>query len=106
MQFNSIDIRDNDKLLSIISWLNENTPKHATIIGEKHWRGWMKLELDEGKTFLYFSVLAHTINNLDNCKEDRYIVTRLQQSYKNVDEDKIQIVYKNELFEIFKAKMG
>ena len=41
MQFNSIDVEDNDDILSTISWINKNTEKDALIVGENHWRGFM-----------------------------------------------------------------
>jgi hypothetical protein len=52
MQFNSLDIDDNNNLLSAIVWLNENTEHGAIIVGEKHWRGFMELYLEDGRTYL------------------------------------------------------
>jgi hypothetical protein len=52
MQFNSLDIDDNNNLLSAIVWLNENTEHDAIIVGEKHWRGYMELYLEDGRTYL------------------------------------------------------
>ncbi|HXG07542.1 MAG TPA: hypothetical protein VNI77_09490 [Nitrososphaera sp.] len=37
MQFNSVDIRENDEILSSIKWINQNTEHDAVIVGEKHW---------------------------------------------------------------------
>jgi len=39
MQFNSLQLSDNNKIISAISWINKNTQPNAIIIGEKHWRG-------------------------------------------------------------------
>jgi hypothetical protein len=52
MQFNSLDIDDNSNLLSAIVWLNENTEHGAIIVGEKHWRGFMELSLEDGRRYL------------------------------------------------------
>jgi hypothetical protein len=52
MQFNSLDIDDNNNLLSAIVWLNENTEHDAIIVGEKHWRGFMELYLEGGRKYL------------------------------------------------------
>lgn len=51
MQFNSIDIEDNDDLLSTIAWINKNTEQDAIIVGESHWRGFMELYLEDKRTY-------------------------------------------------------
>lgn len=51
MQFNSIDIEDNDDLLSTIAWINKNTEQDALIVGESHWRGFMELYLEDKRTY-------------------------------------------------------
>lgn len=53
MQFNSLDIQDNDKLLSTIAWINQNTEQDAIIVGEKHWRGFMELYLEDERTYRF-----------------------------------------------------
>lgn len=53
MQFNSIDIRDNDEILSAIEWINQNTEHDAVIVGEKHWRGFMELHLKAERTYRF-----------------------------------------------------
>lgn len=53
MQFNSLDIHDNDKLISAITWINKNTEKDAVIVGEKHWRGFMEMYLLDKREFRY-----------------------------------------------------
>lgn len=54
MQFNSIDVEDNDELLSAIAWINKNTEQDALIVGQNHWRGFMELYLENERTY-YFS---------------------------------------------------
>jgi hypothetical protein len=66
MQFNSIDIEDNDDLLSTIAWINKNTEQDALIVGESHWRGFMELYLEDKRTY-HFSedpqTFAETLMN-------------------------------------------
>jgi hypothetical protein len=51
MQFNSLDIQDNDNLLSAIAQINENTEHNAIIVGEPHWRGFMELYLKDDRIY-------------------------------------------------------
>ena len=51
MQFNSIDVEDNDELLSAIAWINKNTEQDALIVGESHLRGFMELYLEDNRTY-------------------------------------------------------
>lgn len=53
MQFNSLDIQDNDELLSSIRWINQNTENNAVIVGEKHWRGFMEMYLDDERAYRF-----------------------------------------------------
>jgi hypothetical protein len=66
MQFNSIDVEDNDDLLSAIAWINKNTEQDALIVGESHLRGFMELYLEDNRTY-HFSedpqTLAETLMN-------------------------------------------
>src|ERR671933_1566620 len=66
MQFNSIDVEDNDDLLSAIAWINKNTEQDALIVGESHLRGFMELYLENNRTY-YFSedpqTFAETLMN-------------------------------------------
>jgi hypothetical protein len=54
MQFNSLQLKDNDKMISAITWINSNTEHDAVIVGQKHWLGFMKLYLD-GERSYHFS---------------------------------------------------
>jgi len=64
MQFNSIQLKDNDKMISAIEWINSNTEHNAVIIGQKHWLGFMELYL-KGERSYHFSdnpqALAHVL---------------------------------------------
>jgi hypothetical protein len=52
MQYNSISLPESGSLLSLIDWINNYTPEGSFIMGSKHLRGWMELEL-ENRTFLF-----------------------------------------------------
>ena len=51
MQFNSLDVEDNDELLSTIAWINKNTEQDALIVGESHLRGFMELLLEDNRAY-------------------------------------------------------
>jgi hypothetical protein len=106
MQFNSIDITHNENLVSMIAWINQNTERNAVIIGENHWRGWMELKLDKGRSFLYVSALDDMNSSIlkicgyDNC----YLMTYLDKTLTNIDEIKLSSVHKNESFITFRIE--
>lgn len=52
MQYNSISLPESRSLLSAIEWINNHTQEGSIIMGSKHLRGWMELEL-KGRTFLF-----------------------------------------------------
>lgn len=52
MQYNSISLPESRSLLSAIEWINNHTQDSSVIMGSKHLRGWMELEL-KGRTFLF-----------------------------------------------------
>lgn len=53
MQFNVLDVRDNDAFLLAIDGINHNTESNAVIVGEKHWRGFMDLYLKDERTYKF-----------------------------------------------------
>lgn len=74
MQFNTIDINDNDDLLSAIAWINKNTEKNALIVGESHLRGFMELYLEGNRTF-HFSEDPQTFaETLTNRRQPVYLI--------------------------------
>ena len=40
-------------MMSAISWINKNTQPNAIIIGEKDWRGFMELYLQDHRNFRF-----------------------------------------------------
>ena len=51
MQFNSLDVQDNNNLILAITKINENTEHNAIIVGEPHWRGFMELYLKDDRIY-------------------------------------------------------
>ena len=103
MQFNSIAIRNTFDLTSMISWINENTPVDALFIGEKHWRGWMELELEDERDFMYYSSQDSALQLIEDCKPDScYLIARTSNSLGFLNEGiRIEEVYQNELFKVY-----
>jgi hypothetical protein len=74
MQFNSLDIQDNDNLLLTIAEINENTEHNAIIIGEPHWRGFMELYLKEDRVYHYSNDPLALATNLEQKGYDVYLI--------------------------------
>jgi hypothetical protein len=53
MQFNVLDVDDNDALLDTIERINQSTERDALIVGAKHWRGFMELNLADERTYKF-----------------------------------------------------
>jgi hypothetical protein len=75
MQFNSLDIKDNHNLLSAISWLNENTEQDAIIVGEKHWRGFMDLYLENARSYKSSDYPSRTADALSEQGKHVYLIS-------------------------------
>jgi hypothetical protein len=106
MQFNSIAIRNTINLTSMISWINENTPVDALFIGEKHWRGWMELELEDERDFMYYSSQDSALELIEGCEPDScYLIARTSNSLGLLNEDiRIKEVYQNKLFKVYNIR--
>lgn len=104
MQFNSISIEDNSELLKTISWINENTPKNATLMGEKHWRGWMEIKLQHARSFVFFSNQLAILQFIQDCELDYcYLLIRSSDSLDHLTgQEPIDQVYNSKLFKIYK----
>ena len=61
MQYNSISIPESQSLVSLIDWMNNNTPSGSIIVGSKHLRGWMELGLIN-RTFLYSDNITEMVD--------------------------------------------
>ena len=83
MQFNSLDIQDSGKLLSAIDWINQNTEQDAVILGEKHWRGFMDLYLEEDREYHYSNNQKDLAEAIERYGEKIYLI-RLDRSSPQV----------------------
>ncbi|TLX88409.1 MAG: hypothetical protein E6L04_00765 [Thaumarchaeota archaeon] len=83
MQYNSISIPESESLVSLIDWINNNTPSGSIIVGSKHLRGWMELEL-ENRSFLFsndITDILHSNKYRDFYLLDSNLVTHRLQNY-------------------------
>jgi hypothetical protein len=74
MQFNSIDVEDNDELLSAIAWINKNTEQDARIVGQNHWRGFMELYLENERTYHFSEDPQTTAEALSKRGQQVYLI--------------------------------
>ena len=74
MQFNSVDIRDNDNLLSAISYINKNTERNAIIVGEPHWRGFMELYLKDDRIYHFSNDPVALTMTLEQQDQPAYLI--------------------------------
>jgi hypothetical protein len=100
MQFNSLELSDNNKIISAISWINKNTQPNAIIIGEKHWRGFMELYLQDHRTFRFSDDLPALASGLIKHRVDGpvYLIQYSDTRNKNSN------IYSNNLFSINKIR--
>jgi hypothetical protein len=103
MQINSVDIRDNQNLISAISWLNNSTEQNAIIIGEKHWRGFMELYLRGNRTFYSTDNLYFLINQLPQKGHvPMYMIKISDYENRNPNSDN-SLLYSTNPFSIYRA---
>jgi hypothetical protein len=100
MQYNSLPINDNHKMIDAISWINKNTQSNAIIIGEKHWRGFMELYLQGHRTYLFSDSLESMANGLIRQVPKIHVYMIHYSGFK----DNNTIVYSNILFSIEKVE--
>jgi hypothetical protein len=85
MQFNSLDIRDDADLLKAISWINNNTSKSAVIVGEKHWRGFMELNLKDNRSYAFSDMIfadpVSFLTNKDKSSSSNYLIDFVETKY-------------------------
>jgi hypothetical protein len=74
MQFNSINIQDNEKKMSNIEWINQNTRRDTVVVGEKHWRGFLELYLEDERTYRYSSDPQALADTLERCGENTFLL--------------------------------
>jgi hypothetical protein len=97
MQANSISISASKSIISAISWVNQNTPQGSSIVIDKHWRGWMELEL-KNRSFFYYEDTSNLIARHQNY----YILISSSSSFlPNSGIVKIQLLHKEDGFLIY-----
>jgi hypothetical protein len=100
MQFNSLELSDNNKIISAISWINKNTQPNAIILGEKHWRGFMELYLHDQRTFRFSDDLPALASGLIKHRVDRPVYLIQYSDTRNNNSN----IYSNNLFSINKCR--
>jgi len=100
MQFNSLQLNDNNKIISAISWINKNTQPNAIIIGEKHWRGFMELYLHDHRTFRFSDDLPALASGLIKHRLDGPVYLIQYSDTRNNNSN----IYSNSLFSINKIR--
>jgi hypothetical protein len=99
MQANSVSIKDTDKIINAVSWINNNTDQNSIITGDKSLRGWIELGLKGNRTYVF----SENLNNrfLDKVIDQHrnvYLVTY----FKEPNNRSISMVYSNGKFNIYK----
>jgi len=85
MQYNSISIPESKSLVSLIDWFNHNTPSESLLVGSKHLRGWMELEL-KNRSFLFsdnITNILHSNKYAEFYLLDSSLVTHELQNYSS-----------------------
>lgn len=105
MQYNSISLPESRALLSAVDWINNdtNTAEGSLIMGSKHLRGWMELELKE-RTFLF------TDNNTNllaaNKYGELYLLELASRQSTEIPENYLQeLTYNSTDFSLYKLKL-
>jgi hypothetical protein len=74
MQFNSLDIQDNNNLLLAIARINEITEHNAIIVGEPQWRGFMELYLRDDRIYHFSDDPLALAEGLDQQGHHVYLI--------------------------------
>ncbi len=104
MQYNSISLPESRSLLSVIDWINNNTntPEGSVIMGSKHLRGWMELELKE-RTFLFADNNTRLLDS--NKYNELYLLEINSRQATGIPENYLQTVsYNNTDFSLYHLK--
>jgi hypothetical protein len=96
MQYNSISIPESKSLKLTIDWLNYNTPTGSYIFGDKHWRGWMELELKD-RNYVYYPNLSEFISS---SSPERYWLTMSKQSHTTNNNS--SLVHTDRIFSVYR----
>lgn len=105
MQYNSISLPESRSLQYVVDWINNdtNTGEDSVIMGSKHLRGWMDLELKE-RTYLF----ADNNTNLlaSNKYGELYLLELISRQSTQIPENYLQeLAYKITDFSIYRLKL-
>jgi len=92
MQSNSISLPESRSLLSAIEWINNHTQEGSVIMGSKHLRGWMELEL-KGRTFLFADNNSRLLDS--NKYSDLYLLDLDSRQATEIPENYLQALSYN-----------
>lgn len=105
MQYNSISLPESRSLLSAIDWINNdtNTAEGSVIMGSKHLRGWMELELKE-RTFLFAD--NNTKLLASNKYGELYLLELISRQSTEIPENYLQeLAYNSTDFSLYRLKL-
>ncbi|MDQ3884723.1 MAG: hypothetical protein M3239_04680, partial [Thermoproteota archaeon] len=58
-----------------IEWLNKNTEHDAIVVGEKHWRGFMDMNLEDERTYVSSDDARVLAQNLGAQGKPAYLIS-------------------------------
>jgi hypothetical protein len=105
MQYNSISLPESRSLLSAIDWINNdtNTAAGSVIMGSKHLRGWMELELKE-RTFLFAD--NNTKLLASNKYRELYLLELISRQSTEIPVNYLQeLAYNSTDFSLYRLKL-
>jgi len=105
MQYNSISLPESRSLLSVIDWINNdtNTAQGSAIMGSKHLRGWMELELKE-RTFLFADNNTKLLES--NKYSDSYLIEIKSRQSTEIPENYLsELAYNSTDFSLYRLKL-
>ncbi|RPI80486.1 MAG: hypothetical protein EHM34_10075 [Nitrosopumilales archaeon] len=105
MQYNSISLPESKSLLSAIDWINNdtNTAEGSVIMGSKHLRGWMELELKE-RTYLFAD--NNTKLLASNKYGELYLLELISRQSTEIPENYLQeLAYNSTDFSLYRLKL-
>jgi hypothetical protein len=105
MQYNSISLPESRSLLSAIDWINNdtNTAAGSVIMGSKHLRGWMELELKE-RTFLFAD--NNTKLLASNKYSELYLLELISRQSTEIPVNYLQeLAYNSTDFSLYRLKL-
>jgi hypothetical protein len=100
MQYNSISIPESESLVSLVDWMNNNTPSGSIIVGSKHLRGWMELGLIN-RTFLYSDNITEMVGSN---KYSEFYLLESDSVTDNLQNYTSNLSYNNTNFSLFHLK--